>query len=394
MCGLILEKYKTMDGPRGSLGMPTSNEKVLPDQVGRVSVFEHGSIYWSPSSDAHPVWGRIGDKWGEKGWEGGILGYPITDELRNPDGRGVRQFFERGAVYWSPETDAHSVNGAILDKWASLGYESGSYGYPVIDEGTTPDNVGRFNHFRGGSIYWTAGTGAWNMPAEIAAVWSGENFEQGPLGYPIARPENVDPTLADNQIGDPQAQVTVVQRFQNGTVQAVGKSGDGYVTFFNRVSPAFDLPIPDNAPKDPASVWDVFRTGVDKKGRFGVLRRGYYDGKQGFGADKMKYRHNITNYPLFTEMLRQPDGGTLAPWSDTTYQYDMPAGYKKQCKYLIWGCEWTDQVPMRMGVDYRDDDRPPVAPKTFGLVTMYCNFNDKKDLLCPDWVNNLRVGGN
>lgn len=54
------------------------------------------------------------------------------------------------SIYWHPNADggtAHAVQGRIRDKWADLGWENSSLGYPVTDELTTPDGVGRFNHF-------------------------------------------------------------------------------------------------------------------------------------------------------------------------------------------------------------------------------------------------------
>ena len=48
----------------------------------------------------------------------------------------------------------------FANKWASLGWERSFLGYPLTDETGTPDGVGRYNHFQGGSVYWTPGTGA------------------------------------------------------------------------------------------------------------------------------------------------------------------------------------------------------------------------------------------
>ncbi|MFC9766741.1 LGFP repeat-containing protein [Rhodococcus jostii] len=207
VCGLILEKYRAMDGPRGSLGMPTSNEKVLPDQVGRVSVFEHGSIYWSPSSDAHPIWGRIGDKWGQKGWEGGFLHYPTSDELRNPDGHGLHQTFQGGSIYYSPETDAHSIGGLIRDKWAEKGWERGPLGYPKTDE--TGASGGAFNHFQGGSVYWSPATGAHSIWGAIRDSWAEQGWERSPYGFPTT--DEQDST---------QFESSFQQGFQSGSIDA------------------------------------------------------------------------------------------------------------------------------------------------------------------------------
>ena len=89
------------------------------------------SIYWHAGVDngiAHQVGGRIRNKWGDLGWESAALGYPITDELKTPDGKGRFNHFQGGSIYWSPETDAHQVWGGIRDKWAQQGWETGELG--------------------------------------------------------------------------------------------------------------------------------------------------------------------------------------------------------------------------------------------------------------------------
>jgi uncharacterized protein with LGFP repeats len=60
--------------------------------------------------------------------------YPTTDEIINPDGTGRRQEFQGAVIYWSPLTGAHPVYGLIKDKWAQLGWETGTMGYPLTDE--------------------------------------------------------------------------------------------------------------------------------------------------------------------------------------------------------------------------------------------------------------------
>ncbi|MDC7108445.1 LGFP repeat-containing protein [Corynebacterium afermentans] len=61
------------------------------------------------------------------------LGFPISDELTTPDGIGRYNVFEGGMIYWTPQHGAHPVSGPILLEWASSGYERGKYGYPVTD---------------------------------------------------------------------------------------------------------------------------------------------------------------------------------------------------------------------------------------------------------------------
>lgn len=163
--GAILTEYRSHGGPAGRLGHPVTNELATPRVYGRFNAFQGGSIYWSPGTGAHAVWGAILGKWAALGWEGGRLGFPTTDELATPDRIGRFNHFQRGSVYWTPQTGAREVYGAIRDRWASMGWETSALGYPVTGEFAIPG--GRAQDFQYGSIRWSpkAGTSVVGAPA-------------------------------------------------------------------------------------------------------------------------------------------------------------------------------------------------------------------------------------
>ncbi|ABH00782.1 conserved hypothetical protein (plasmid) [Rhodococcus jostii RHA1] len=186
VCGAIRVKYDSLGGPASFLLLPTSNELVNPDGYGRRNTFQNGPIYWSAASGAHPVVNHFFAAWQRNGWEAGPLGYPTTDEIVNPDGLGRRQEFQNtAAIYWKLN-EAYAVRGAVRDKWNTVGAEQGFLGYPSSDELGTPDGIGRFNRFANGAIYWTAGTGAQAMSTTFFTKWGSLGYETGSLGYPIA----------------------------------------------------------------------------------------------------------------------------------------------------------------------------------------------------------------
>ena len=154
--GAIEQKYLALGGCGSVLGAPVQAEAGTPDGIGRFSVFEQGSIYWSPQHGAFEVHGKIRDEWAATGWEAGILGYPLTDETPTPDGIGRFNVFEQGSIYWTPDTGAHEVNGRIRDAWANAGWEAGALGYPISDEYAVTG--GRRSDFQHGSITWDAAT--------------------------------------------------------------------------------------------------------------------------------------------------------------------------------------------------------------------------------------------
>ena len=158
----ISDKYNQSE-LRNILGQPTTEEQSCPDGVGRFRHFQGGSIYWTPVTGAHIVWGGILNKWRSMGGERSPLGYPMTDEMTTPDGQGRYNHFQGGSIYWTPDTGPHIVWGAIRDLWASLGWERSYLGYPVTDELAPPGKL-RCQKFQKGAITFTPQDGAKELP--------------------------------------------------------------------------------------------------------------------------------------------------------------------------------------------------------------------------------------
>lgn len=184
--GAIRDRYRALAGARSPLGLPATHELATPAGSGRYNHFQNGSIYWSPSTGAREIRGAIRGTWGRLGWENSALGFPLTDELATPNGIGRYNHFQGGSIYWTPAIGAKEVRGAIRGTWASLGWENSALGFPVTDELPTPDRLGRYNHFQTGSIYWTPGTGAREVRGSIRQRWAATGWELGSLGYPTS----------------------------------------------------------------------------------------------------------------------------------------------------------------------------------------------------------------
>lgn len=129
----------------------TAGEQECPDEVGRYAEFERGHIYWHPSTGAHAIPASLFGKYSALGWEGGLLGYPISEvgQLQH----GEVQAFERGAIYRQDGRDPFVVRGAIRARWHRLGSEGGALGWPVEDERALSggEAAQRFEH---GQILW------------------------------------------------------------------------------------------------------------------------------------------------------------------------------------------------------------------------------------------------
>lgn len=88
------------------------------------------------------------------------MSYPITDEATADGVCRFNNFNNGAAVYWTPANGACLVYGAIYKKWMDLGAEAGLLGYPITDEIPSGNLGGRYNDFKGGSIYWSPTTPA------------------------------------------------------------------------------------------------------------------------------------------------------------------------------------------------------------------------------------------
>ncbi|WP_228539134.1 alpha/beta hydrolase-fold protein [Nocardia sp. XZ_19_385] len=182
--GMIGGGYQAANGPTGPLGLPIGGERGLPDGRGRVQDFEHGSLYWTPQTGAQMVRGAILSEWAKQGYERGPAGYPLAPEEKTPSRDGAVQAFEGGPIYYSPKTGVFRVQGQILDKYKLMGYENGWLGFPASEEQPIKD-FGRYSRFEGGYIYWSPLSGAWAVrTGPVFEAWRSAGFENGRLGFP------------------------------------------------------------------------------------------------------------------------------------------------------------------------------------------------------------------
>ncbi|MFC6010281.1 glycoside hydrolase domain-containing protein [Nocardia lasii] len=155
----------------------TEGERPTADGIGRFAEFEHGYVYWHPSTDAHAIPTAIMNKYAELRWERGPLGYPTAERGELPDPRGtgpaLAQAFQGGTVYRRAGQPGYWVHGAIGARWAAAGHQNGELGWPVSDE--TPHDDGVYQAFEFGRIYW--------VPEQIVALRN-----SGDPDTPLARP--------------------------------------------------------------------------------------------------------------------------------------------------------------------------------------------------------------
>jgi len=161
--GAIREKWIGLGAHSGPVGVPRGVETPTFDGAGRATPFAGGTISWHPNTGAHAVWGEINARWLAIGRE--QFGYPITDES-DANGGGRYNDFKAihlggtpiASIYWTPQTGAREVYGAIRDAWLRSDGSGGRLGFPVDVEHDSEG--GRVQNFQRGSIRWTPAGGA------------------------------------------------------------------------------------------------------------------------------------------------------------------------------------------------------------------------------------------
>ncbi|QES46917.1 hypothetical protein DEJ50_02695 [Streptomyces venezuelae] len=202
LCGPILAKFKAMGGT-AKWGYPTTDTVTAPDKAGRYAQFQYPgtttsnrAIYWSPQTGAAAIGGAIYGRWSALAREGGILGYPTSDERRTGDGVGWFATFSKAgkqsAIYYAPETGTYELVGAIYARYKEMN-GTAVLGYPVMSETATDPIGGKYVNFRKrnqtatyGAIFWSPATGAWPVWGSIYTKWSALSREKGAMGYPLS----------------------------------------------------------------------------------------------------------------------------------------------------------------------------------------------------------------
>jgi hypothetical protein len=91
--------------------------------------YTNGDIWNAGDDDATQiqgtfvVYGDIRERFPVLGAAKSAVGFPLSDELPCPDNRGRFNRFSKGTIYWSPTTGAHEVYGDILAAWNAAGTE-------------------------------------------------------------------------------------------------------------------------------------------------------------------------------------------------------------------------------------------------------------------------------
>jgi uncharacterized protein with LGFP repeats len=165
----ITQAWDAGGGPTGPLGIKDGG--VYPVGAGFGQNFAGGKIYFTPDTGAHAMRGAILDEYQSLGGPAdGDLGFPTIDEGdgKAPGSRNTTfSAADRPVIFWTPDTGARVVRGAINAAWDQLGGSAGVLGVPIDDEAYSGDEISQA--FSGGRVAWNRKTNAFTTtPPELA----------------------------------------------------------------------------------------------------------------------------------------------------------------------------------------------------------------------------------
>lgn len=170
----IAAKYQSLGGAGGLLGASTSGLLTAPTGNGEYETFQHGDIFYSPTTGAHDVYGATltkylmsanqTDAYGTKVQN--ILGLPTDDVIVVPGG--IEQTFLGGAITQQLYNNPHTIYGGIYAEYLNAG---GPYAFGLPTQDELPLTLAmRYQTFTGGgAIYWTQDYGAHAVYGAIGA---------------------------------------------------------------------------------------------------------------------------------------------------------------------------------------------------------------------------------
>lgn len=178
----VVKSAMTLKGEslNGTLGAKVRGEVYSADGTSGYQRYELGFVVWSAKTGAWVSQGAIRDRWASTGYESGVLGFPKGDEIKTTTGS--YQKYENGYILWSEASGAHLSVWPIRSAFAREGYESGRLGYPTGEVVTSA--TGSYQRYQNGYILYSPATGAHISQGAIRSAWAKTGYETGTLGYP------------------------------------------------------------------------------------------------------------------------------------------------------------------------------------------------------------------
>ena len=346
----IEKRYTDLGGSSGMLGSATSNYTCGLQGGGCFQNYQNGAIVWSPSSGAWESKGGIRSRWATLGYESSSLGYPTGPE--NWDGTGWWQAYQGGAIIGTAQTDFWESKGGIRSRWATLGYQGGTLGYPT--SGEVWDGTGWWQNYQNGAIIGTLQTGFWESKnGAIRDRWNQLNYQYGALGYPTS---SVVCGIKDNGCYQNYQTGAILWSQTSGAWESHGGIRERYAKLGFENS---TLGYPTSGEVwDGTGWWQNYQNGAI----IGTLQTGFWESKNGAIRDRwnqLNYQYGALGYPTSSVVCGIKDNGCYQNyqtgailWSQTSGAWESHGGIRE--RYAKLGFENSTLGYPTSGESYSD----------------------------------------
>ncbi|TPW75992.1 hypothetical protein [Schumannella soli] len=185
----INAEYAVQGGANGPLGLPTSSYITIPQNGGGLGrAYNGGSIYWTGSTGAAPVYGNILTYYFRFGGAAGELQWPNTRiyPMAAGDVAGQGQSYSSGMTVYTSPAGTYRVVGAIRGAYWAAGAATATTGFPQAEASCAGALCSQ--KFGGGVVYGTgqATAGYQFVPAVIDAGYVKAGGPSGAVGLPTS----------------------------------------------------------------------------------------------------------------------------------------------------------------------------------------------------------------
>ena len=170
----------------------TPNDAALRNYPGTADCGSYGNrnffMYfneWFGDTHAPAASKKIEAKYEELGGEA-HLGKQLTGTLSNKSTGIYYRKYEKGYIIGNDTYGYHESSGKIREVWVKQNYEMGPLGFPISEVLDNKNSGITFQQFQGGYIVGNDELGYYESRGKIREYWAKQNYEFGYMGFPLS----------------------------------------------------------------------------------------------------------------------------------------------------------------------------------------------------------------
>ncbi|MDO4967839.1 MAG: hypothetical protein Q4E70_03740 [Candidatus Saccharibacteria bacterium] len=184
--GKSAEVWEKHDYESGELGFPTSNLYRNSSTGMEWQNYENGVIVGNDSHGWFISMGKSRSVWAGYGFEGGTLGWPTSDIIKNSETGMEWQNYTGGVIVGNDEKGWFISKGKSREAWSRNGFESGVLGFPTSNLYRNNSTGMEWQYYENGAIVGNDSRGWFISIGASREVWRYRSFEGGVLGWPTS----------------------------------------------------------------------------------------------------------------------------------------------------------------------------------------------------------------